>query len=294
MAALMNLVLIFILAFGSFAEATEFQLPREELQLGIGYIKPNERQPQLSNSYLRNKKGVLVVVGTFRALHSASIGQFEEAYLLDINESVCQFNSRHLSLFSTPSDRIDYLSTLFGSSELKAKFDAFERRKISSDELRAALTTAAQQLKKGSFQNEDGYLNQMIEFILDPQVYYNTFLGNDEYFSRLKNLVDNNKIFVVTGSLSGPKVMKWLAKKLRTQNLQISVLDISNSEDYISQRKQYLQNLESLPFAYDGVILKTWDGDLGPGVVFGHNWTYSSVRANEFLGRNCPRAVEGH
>lgn len=272
-------ILYFLLTFPAplvFAEKYILETPQEKLINSIGFQSPNELNFYEFKPQYKTMNGAIVSVGTFRALHYASIGNFSEAYLFDHNKLTTEFNKEHLSLISQCTDRYDYFSRLYKNPDVGKAILKLDKGIFSHEKVQKILEAEAKRIPLSTFPNTDGYLYNIARLVGDKKAYRSSFLGNDRYFHRLKIMVHANKFFVVPGSLSGSKVMPWFAKHLREKKQEISVLDISNSMDYIEksgQEKQFFTNLVRLPFAKNSRIQYTIDGGLPRRKLF-YAWSY--------------------
>jgi hypothetical protein len=61
------------------------------------YCAPNERNPTIYANVLKNRTGTLLSVGTFRALITFTLGQFERLIMLDVANNILTFNREHLN-----------------------------------------------------------------------------------------------------------------------------------------------------------------------------------------------------
>lgn len=210
----------------------------------IHFAHPNEDEFYLFNPVLEQRGDVLMAVGTFRAFHDASMGNFSDVILFDFTKAVNDLNQRHIEIIRASSDRSDYLRRLFNDPQIPKDYLQKMKQYIST--------------KRDSF----------------------TFLGSDEAFVRLKKLVDSDRIVSVSGSLSGLQAVAWLAIELKRLGKTISVLDISNSLDPIKSAgevQKFLANLKALPFSEDARILFTIQNIKHGG------WAYQSFPYKDYI-----------
>jgi hypothetical protein len=88
-----------------------------------------------------------------------------------------------------------------------------------------------------------------------------TYWGSNGAWLKLQDLIRNRRISVVTGDLSGTSTLKSIADFLKDKNEKVSVLDLSNSLDYLRANPpamvRFRQNLENLSFTKDALVLLT-------------------------------------
>lgn len=263
----------------------------EKLRSEIQFIAPNEYNFTDLNPLLKGSKGVLITVGTFRALHAASLANYDEVYLIDSNKVAIDFNLNHLEAISSSQNREEYLNKLFQSDKASILIQEAYANKISLKKLSKLLQSLSISSEdprglSAQFPFSDFYQHRLIDFITNPVLFENSFLGSDNLFNRLHRLIINGKLRVLPGSIAGSKSMKWLAKNLTERQLVVSVLDISNTEEYINGNKEhinFLLNLESLPTSNNTQLIKTRSQQsLGSNYSW-WKWSYVSVDLGEYL-----------
>lgn len=238
-------------------------IPVEKLNPASIFIHPNEENFQLFNPFLEGADGVLISVGTFRAFHDASIGLFEFVIFLDITKQVNEFNRQHIEMIEHCSDRYEYLEKLFALNGLRRHILDYENGHIDSAQIKIILEHAIEQIavaNPGSIYLVDNYLQYMAKFIGDKEKYRKTFLGSDAAFAQLQKIAKQRRYLIVGGSLSGVKVMPWLARELKNQGKKVSILNISNVFDVIrvsGDEDQFSRNLKALPYTETASILYT-------------------------------------
>lgn len=238
-------------------------IPREKLNPTSIFIHPNEENFQLFNPFLEDAAGTLISVGTFRAFHDASIGAFDFVIFLDNNKQVHDFNRSHIEMIEHCSDRYDYLEKLFAFNGLRPLLLDYENGRLDSAQIKVILDQAIERItvtNPGSIYLLDNYLQYMAKFIADKEKYQKTFLGSDAAFTKLLKIAKHRQYLIVGGSLSGVKVMPWLARELKKQGKKVSIFNISNVFDVIrvsGDEAQFLSNLIALPFAETARVLYT-------------------------------------
>ena len=77
----------------------------------------------------------------------------------------------------------------------------------------------------------------------------------------LQELQKQNRVLVVTGDLSGTHAVRAIGEFLRERGLAVSAFYTSNVEQYLFQFgtfDAYAQNVRALPFAPNGVIIRSF------------------------------------
>lgn len=264
------------------------ELPREALGTGGRYIVPNELNFFEFSGDLKGMTGVLVAVGTFRALFDAGAGNFEEVYLLDSDRDVNKFNNEQLNLIARSKNRADYISQLFADPRVGAVISMYDsgNRSLKSVQtyLKSVLASVHRRDYPHFFSEPSGFLEVMADILVTEESYRNSFLGSDAHFNRLQDLVRKRKIYVTPANLAGGRVIDWLGNDLEARGLSVSVLDVSNSLEYIRQDQKlrtYLKNILKLPWTRDAKVLSTDYG--GEITKNGFAWQYLSDHYDSYI-----------
>jgi len=93
-----------------------------------------------------------------------------------------------------------------------------------------------------------------------------SYLAREADFQYVKELQRRNLIIPVVGDLGGVSAIRAVGEAVRQRGLEVTALYASNAEDYVMRDgnfARYVQNVQSLPLAQRGVIIRSWFG--GPG-----------------------------
>lgn len=243
---------------------------------GEGFIVPNEAGYLSYAPHLKNKNGVLISVGTFRAFQAAVMGDFSYIFLLDYAAEVVQFNKQIIDIIKKSSTRSNFLNLLFRSSRVIEKIENGNESLLFHD---SNLNQKSNMFK---------FLKKIIQYYNDETTYGANFLTSDIYFNKLKNLINADKVILINGSLSGKETISELSLLLKERNLEVSVLDVSNAKDYIIWSKQlsfYYRNLMRIPWANDAQVI--WSVPAHANIFVGpniqNNWAYFANPASDYV-----------
>lgn len=278
------------------------QINQSDKPNGVGFIVPNEDHFYLFNSALKNKKDVLIGVGTFRFFHDAAMGDFSYVISLDHSKQVINFNTGLINILKASGSRHQFLENLLGNNQFGYVLRRYEAGLLSDEKFKEI---AEAQISKYQFENAKNdykilqffpnkvapeelkaFSLKMLDFLLSPQKRRSTFLGSDRLYDKVKSLADGNRIILVNGSLTFGPTIRDLSNILVKQGLKVSVLNISNIHSglYIPPNEifLYLKNIAQIPFSSDASILVTQSTDQKLRVKLGI-WTYHSVPAVDYL-----------
>lgn len=270
----MTIVSLF-LSVSSFA-GSDWDIVQDGDGYGEGFIVPNEDGYLSYAPFLKNKNGVLISVGTFRAFQAAVMGDFSYVFLFDYAAEVTQFNQMLIDLIKVSENRRDFLNLLFRSSRV------IENIESGNENL----------LMKQSDLNEKSnlykFLRKLVQFYKDSTTSGANFITSDVYFEKLKKLAIKNKLVIMNGSLSGSETLSELSLLLRERKLEVSAFDISNAKDYIIANKglsAYYRNLKRIPWSSDAQVL--WSVSVHPSMGARPNiqnyWAYFANPAIDYV-----------
>jgi len=93
-----------------------------------------------------------------------------------------------------------------------------------------------------------------------------SYLSSEADFQYVKELQRRNLVIPVVGDLAGAKALRGIGRTVRAFGRTVSVLYVSNAEDYVMRDggfAAYAASVQSLPRAPGGVMIRSWFG--GPG-----------------------------
>ncbi|PIS11687.1 MAG: hypothetical protein COT73_02615 [Bdellovibrio sp. CG10_big_fil_rev_8_21_14_0_10_47_8] len=266
-------------AHGVLKEADLEKIQYDANQSFPGYIIPNEASYFNFEAVNRGKKGVLISLGTFRALVAASYGNFNEVILADLDQSVVDFNKKQIEYLQSSETVVEFLAKV-------------GQRPYSKKEIEGALNGDAGLIK--GFQQESQtsrsigfrYLASLIEFAqTDPS---HSFLKDPAAYQKLRQLALNGKIHSMAADLTSERTYLELAQLIRADKNEVSVIDVSNAPDYIIENQKmdlYLRNLQALPLAKNAIVNFTTIHGANKKDIFNvdSQWTYVSVPAKQYI-----------
>lgn len=315
------------------------------------FIKPNEPSPFLFKSHLKEKKGALVSVGSFRTFIDAGMGNFDTVVGFDISPHVTRFNRYHQKLLTqidelqayTKEKRVLYLLALRNlwpknSHALKqlirsradicahlaqnkpvplrgkfkdppasiAKTISHMRASLASDieaDLRFSVT--------GIFNSHE--ISSLLEAYYEPDALKRNdgdpisyYWESDKAWRKLIGYFKAGKFNHVTMDITNFESMEKLKTALNNLNIKVSVLDISNLLDWVSQAgeiERFVNALANMDFSPEALVFITHDKrvmadkapdrvrifsyleGLGPPLALyeDENWQYAAYDLQSFL-----------
>jgi len=87
-----------------------------------------------------------------------------------------------------------------------------------------------------------------------------SYLATRERYDRIRLMEQQNLIVPLVGDFAGPKAIRTVGQYLKDHGATVHVFYISNVEDYIQNRSQYVKNIASLPTDPSSVLLRWYIG----------------------------------
>jgi hypothetical protein len=296
-------------------EPARFLVPNEfDNHLQFGSILQQPQKP--------DRPRAIVTVGTLRAFNELGALKRDYLVILDFAPDVAEFNAA-LARLIAQHDRLVTLQTLIGTkSSLNSTDSVSERQRVRNvieekmKERRAlgaaALPceiedrTLAKFLSKPALTGYayDSWLSALHEWTLSDSRYQSTFFGDAISFDHVKNAIRENRVLSATGSLTGRSTMASIAQFLRSRQITVSELDLSNSLRGIvslhdrSTLSQFAKNIQSLPVNDLTLVLATESTDqlthansdtrtqrsLGARAA-AKDWSYFVIKFSDFSNR---------
>src|SRR5690606_5122001 len=85
-------------------------------------------------------------------------------------------------------------------------------------------------------------------------------LGDDALYQRTRALVRGGKVIALRGDFTRGGVVRALGERLREHEQEVGLLYLSNIEQYFLYGPEFRANIAALPFASDGITLRTLPG----------------------------------
>ena len=213
----------------------------------------NESRLDIFQRYLENLEGgVYIGVGSIQNFTLACWAHADEIYMIDFTSIVVKNNLAHIAFLQAAKSRIDYISFWHknyqgGLSVLKKKYRRGRKR-----------IQVIRAFKKSRYH----FRRHFVQLKKAEKKYnYQTYLSSDSIFACAKSLAKNNKIHSLPGNLLSKGTYATIGPYLKNQGKQVSVLYLSNAEEYKGFwpfSKQYQKNIHSLPAKKNAKLLRTF------------------------------------
>lgn len=228
---------------------------------GGTFIAPNEAHDRAYESELQNKTGVMVSVGTFRALARVAMGHFDELIIVDIDQAVTDFNQLNFKLIQESANSFEYLTKLLNRNADQSIAEQYRLGHITAEEMLkdilkspkmnpnnvSVTLKALHKLMRKSHPDYESVGKSIIEsfYKLSRTSSFNAHIfGSDIVFKKIKSMLKKHQIKAVTYDITTAPL-----EKIVTPGKTISVLDISNVFNYLgpAQFKNLIQSIRRWP-----------------------------------------------
>lgn len=254
------------------------------------YLSPNEHNYHSARAILSQApKGAYVSVGTERGLLNAGmVDNVTHIFLIDAAPNVVWFNRYNIALLKLSRDREDYIQ-LRSKSPLSELRSRAEESDALDEEEKLALKEEAQFMEWRStmMRRDHQLLNRQIRTGLFHSYLpfgNKNYINDDEIFSKLKELADQNKIEAHNINFKTEDNIVRFINGLRQHKISLSVLDVSNAWWMMYTEVSVFQKLvlqfstiardDSLLFMSDLPFIK---GAVGFKITHAFLWNYSAL-----------------
>lgn len=231
-------------------------------------------------------------------LERANFFQITKQSLREQEKTVVEKQSRLRALLQKPPkllSEFQEISSLYGAPEKAELFMKIRAENLSKKvpNIWAAFDEAFK--KVPAFDAEFNkkmkkieYIEAVLTFTKDENALDGGFLSSESRYSKLHEMAKKGNMHSVAIDLSGKEVSE-LGRRLKTEGLEISVIDASNAPDYFlrtaKNTEQFSMNLVSLPFASNAKFNFTTEFMQIPAenpLSKLRGWKYISMPINEF------------
>jgi hypothetical protein len=203
--------------------------------------------------HVKDIKGGYFGVGSIQNFTLASWADSEYIWLMDFTRVVVATNKIHAAFLKNTNTPAEHRALWERKNEKKA-YEIIEKE-IKDDDLKFI---------KQSYRKASPYLMISFKTIdkLTKKRNYTTWLQDQKYFDRLKNLAMNNRIRALRGDLNGNITVKGIAEAATKMNVPMRILYYSNAEEYFGRqfggyKESFRKNFGLMPVDDTGFTVRT-------------------------------------
>jgi hypothetical protein len=108
-----------------------------------------------------------------------------------------------------------------------------------------------------------------------------TFLSDQDQYDHIRKLWANGRVIAIRGDLTGDRAVMDTSKAVRALGLEVTVLYLSNAEQYFEFVPTYRRNIISIPFAEKSWVLRTLGWKMH-GYAEGEQYHYNAQDGRNF------------
>lgn len=247
------------------------------------FTSSNEYRHDLWFPFLRGRGGAYVGVASDQNYTLIAAARSEVAFLVDIDRQVVDLHRIYASLIAAAPDPAAFLA-LF---EPRAREAA--RAAIAAG--LAGDTRGQQSRVQAFFAAQREALAVYLQRVREEQA--GSWLADPAAYTYVRTMFAAERIRVLQGNLTGGTTMADIAASTRALALPVTVLYLSNAEDYLFYTDRFARNVAALPATDDSVLLRTiherfvgWES-CGEGDV---RWHYQVQALPDFQRRLAQRS----
>ena len=230
------------------------------------YVKTNERRHDVWFPYIADKRGVYVGVAADQNYTLMAVAKAEYAFLMDLDWRITELHRAYEVLIEaseTPQALFDRFLEK-NADESAALIEAALEDQLSPEQLR-------QVVMSWRAARETVYLHLENVIARDQDGVNTSWLSNPDYYAHVRKLYQSDRIRHLVGDLTGPNTLQTIAKAAEGLGLPVTVLYLSNAEEYYDYTSQYRANIKALPITEASVVLRT---------IYSKKWVHADALWN--------------
>lgn len=238
----------FLAAMGT----TDVDQETAALTNGQHYLASNERDLHLIEADVRGRGGVLVAVGADPGYVLAAWADADALVFVDLDRAIPDLHQIYAAFFAEAATPGAFLR--LWSEAGRAEALALLRSIADSDEDATALV----EIYEAALPGTSRHFSDLAKRMTAAGVPW--LLSEDSLYQRTRALVRGGKVIALRGDFTRGGVVRALGERLREHKQEVGLLYLSNIEQYFLYGPEFRANIAALPFASDGIALRTLPG----------------------------------
>lgn len=216
------------------------------------YLASNERDLHLIASDVRDRGGTLIAVAADPGYILAAWAAPTAVIFVDLDPAVVQLHRIYAAMFRHAETAAAFLALWSDAGAVDA---ARLVRAAAVDEADATRLLALFDEARPEISRRFTDLDRRMRA---ADVAW--LLGDDEHYRRVRELVRGGKVHALRGDLTRAGAARALGEQLTGHGHTVGLLYLSNIEQYFFYNHDFRANIAGLPFAADGLVLRTLPG----------------------------------
>ncbi len=229
-------------------EAIPFDPAPRHLVRDTHYWISNEQSHFLWYETVLDRGGVYVGVGTDQNYLLAGWTRPELMILMDFDGSITELHRVYVALFRAAEDLPSFLAYWDEGRDIEVA--ELLTTQLPADQVEGAMEAyrQARPLVHDRIDRVRGdYASRGIP----------TWVTDPDTFGHLRDLARQGRIVPIRGDLGGEQTMVEIGRALAELGFEVSVVYLSNAEQYLRYSPRFRRNLAALPLAAHSVVLRT-------------------------------------
>lgn len=214
------------------------------------YFISNEDLHTVFQPVLTGKGGAYIGLATDQNYVMAGWARSELLCLIDFDQMVVDLHQVYGAMFKEAHTPVAFMDLW----QLRAKEQV--ENLILDDAGDEAIGERRVTAYRKARRQVERQLNHLLDYYHQAGVV--TFLEDQTQYEHLRNLWLSGRVLTLRADLNGPIAIKDLARALEAVNHKVSVLYLSNAEQYFKYGAAFRQNMLALPMDDDTLVLRTW------------------------------------
>jgi len=222
--------------------------PPDALVRNAHYWVGNEHTLTMFHPDVADRGGGLLGVGTDQNYLLAGWQRAAFVVVIDFDEAIIDLHRAYLACFETAATPAEFLA-LWAPENRKATAALVAARWADAPELA--------RIEKAFGRAADNVYARLRTLVRKLDASIPTFLTDAAQYAHVRTLVQRGRVFAVRGDYTKDATLLGLARALTDAGLDLSVIYLSNIEQYFDFVPGYRRNLLALPVATDAIVVRT-------------------------------------
>ena len=211
----------------------------------------NEYRHDLWFPYLRGLGGIHVGVASDQNYTLMAVAGSELGYLIDLDRQVVRLHRVYMALIDASPDPDVFL----GRFDAKAQAETRTLIEAGLADMAEVDRVAAQKFVADNREALRAYLGDV--HTPPHSAHGGTWLSDPKLYEHMRQMVAGGRLRPINGNLAGKTAMATIAAGARALELPITVLYLSNAEEYLSYTSEFVDNVRGLPGDDRSILLRT-------------------------------------
>ncbi|MCS7206280.1 MAG: hypothetical protein NZ853_11350 [Leptospiraceae bacterium] len=213
------------------------------------YPASNERRIDLFYPYVKNLGGGYIGVGTDQNFTFIAWARSDYAYLVDFDWMAVYVNRLHILFFQESPSFLEFRK--FWTRAHKNQTLNLIKNKIPDPKEQETYVKA--------YHYAQPHVNERLSdlFFMTKNFGFSSFHNQQSDFDYIKSLIEKKRIHPMLGDINGTKTLKSIGEASKSLCIPIRILYLSNAEEYYRYPQTFRENVKSLFFDEQSIILRT-------------------------------------